>query len=332
MKNRIPTPNRSPARRQATPTGPVQCRGVATPLPSRWSEMKIPAPAEFVPRPAVDHAEDLDLVYHLYLREIGQVKLLTREEEVALARRIQQGDDAAREQMIKANLRLVVKIARDYEGQGLPLLDLISEGNIGLMKAVERYDLARGVKLSSYAAYWIKQGIRRALANLSKTIRLPVHVQEKLFVIHRASHQLRRELGREPDDDELAQATGFSAGRIRRFRQAALAPVSLDAPLDGDETNPVSETVADEGVAPPDLHIDDPVNRKLLADAMQGLDPRETMILRRRFGLDGQPEQTLDEVSQQFGLTRERIRQIQNQALRKLRAHMEAPPTIEVAA
>jgi RNA polymerase primary sigma factor len=281
---------------------------------------------------AADHGDDRDLVYHLYLREIGQVKLLTREEEVALARRVQQGDAAAREHMIKANLRLVVKIARDYEGQGLPLLDLISEGNIGLMKAVERYDLTRGVKLSSYAAYWIKQGIRRALANLSKTIRLPVHVQEKLISIHRAALKLRRELGREPEDEELAQETGVSARRIRRYRQAALCPVSLEAPLDGDETNPVSETVADESAASPDLHIDDPVNLQMLAAALEELDERETMILRQRFGLDGEPERTLDQVSRQFGLTRERIRQIQNQALRKLRARLEDTPTVEVAA
>ena len=319
--------SRSKAARTRT-VPPATQGGEATPNGRR----RICGSAAFGPSPSWDTAGDADAVYHLYLREIGQVSLLTRQEELALARRVQKGDEAAREHMIKANLRLVVKIAREYEGQGLPLLDLISEGNIGLMKAVERYDPGRGVKLSSYAAFWIKQAIRRALANSSKTIRLPVHVQEKLLHINRAALKLRRELGREPDDEEIADEVGISVKRIRRFRQAALSPVSLDAPLNDDETNRLSETVADENALPPDLHVDDQIHLKLLEEALQDLDPRETTILRQRFGLDGKAGRTLDEVSRQFGLTRERIRQIQNRALRKLRAKIESAQTVQVAA
>src|SRR2546430_1417772 len=173
----------------------------------------------------------------LYLREIGQVKLLTRQEEIVLAKRIKRGDELAREHMIKANLRLVVKIARDYEGLGLPLLDLINEGNIGLMKGVERFDPKKGAKLSTYAAWWIKQAIKRALANQSKTIRLPVHVVDKVAHIRRAEMKLRETTGREPTDEEVAEDLKLNPRRVRLYREAARAPVSLDAPLGTDESD-----------------------------------------------------------------------------------------------
>src|SRR5438105_11715938 len=176
----------------------------------------------------------------LYLREIGQVKLLTPKEEIALAKRIQRGDELAREQMIKANLRLVVKIARDYEGLGLPLLDLVNEGNIGLMKGVERFDPKKGAKLSTYAAWWIKQGIKRALANQSKTIRLPVHVVDKVAHIHRAELKLREELDRDPTEVELARELNLKPRSVREYRAASRAPVSLDAPLGSAESEPIS--------------------------------------------------------------------------------------------
>src|SRR5689334_15341902 len=179
----------------------------------------------------VPHGDSLQL----YLREIGQVKLLTPEEEIALAKKIKRGDKHAREHMIKANLRLVVKIARDYENLGLPLLDLINEGNIGLMKGVERFDPKKGAKLSTYASWWIKQAIKRALANQSKTIRLPVHVVDKVAHIRRAEMKLREALDREPTDEEVASELGLDARRVRRYRQASKAPVSLDAPLGDDE-------------------------------------------------------------------------------------------------
>src|SRR6266568_3012113 len=182
-----------------------------------------PAPAE------VQHSSyDGDTAFHLYLREIGQTPLLTPQEEIGLARRIKKGDRKAREHMIKANLRLVVKIARDYEGYGLPLLDLINEGNIGLMKAVEKFDPQKGAKLSTYAAWWIKQSIRRALSDQSKTIRLPVHIVDKLFHLRRAANKLEEVLGREPTDEELAADLDFPVARVKQLRRAAIRPTSLD--------------------------------------------------------------------------------------------------------
>src|SRR5437667_4503582 len=172
---------------------------------------------------------DGNTAFHLYLREVGQSKLLTPKEEIALAKRIHKGDAKAREEMIKSNLRLVVKIARDYEDYGLPLLDLINEGNMGLMKAVERFDPRKGAKLSTYASWWIKQSIRRALANQSKTIRLPVHVVDKLFHMRRAAMKLQAELGREATDEELAEELGTTPFRVARLRTAAIRPASLDA-------------------------------------------------------------------------------------------------------
>ncbi len=191
----------------------------------------------------------------LYLREIGQVKLLTPEEEIALAKKIKRGDKKAREQMITANLRLVVKIARDYQGLGLPLLDLINEGNIGLMKGVQRFDPGKGAKLSSYAAWWIKQAIRRALSNQSKTIRLPVHVVDKMAHIRKAEVKLRETLDREPTDEEVADDIGLDAGRVRRYREASRAPVSLDSPISHEDSTPISEVVADPNAAAPFDHI-----------------------------------------------------------------------------
>src|SRR5436190_16387937 len=194
-------------------------------------------PEEAHPRARDRSAYDGDTAIKLYLREIGQVKLLTPQEEIELAARIKKGDKKAREQMIKANLRLVVKIARDYEGIGLPLLDLISEGNIGLMKAVERFDPAKGGKLSTYGSWWIKQSIKRALANQSKTIRLPVHMVDKISKMRRVAMKLQEELGREPTDDELADELGISPGRVSQMRTAAIRPASLDAPIGDDESN-----------------------------------------------------------------------------------------------
>src|ERR1700756_1441457 len=185
---------------------------------------------------SVDMAnKEADPAIKLYLREIGQIKLLTPQEEIDLAARIKKGDKKAREQMIKANLRLVVKIARDYEGIGLPLLDLISEGNIGLMKAVERFDPAKGGKLSTYGSWWIKQSIKRALANQSKTIRLPVHLVDKISKIRRVSLHMSEELGREPTDQELAEELGISTLRVAQMPTAAIRPASLDAPIGDDD-------------------------------------------------------------------------------------------------
>jgi RNA polymerase primary sigma factor len=259
----------------------------------------------------------------LYLREIGQVKLLTPKEEVDLAKRIRKGDERAREHMIKANLRLVVKIAHDYEGLGLPLLDLINEGNIGLMKGVERFNPAKGAKLSTYASWWIKQAIRRALANQSKTIRLPVHVVDKLGHIRRTEMRLHEALDRPPTDEEVADELGLTPRRVQQYRAASKAPISLDAPLGDDEQDRVSEVVADPQASAPFEQIVQESDTALVKEVFATLSEREKIILRHRFGLNNGTPRTLEEVGQDFGLTRERIRQIQEEALKKLRKKME---------
>ena len=261
--------------------------------------------------------------YQLYLHEIGQVKLLTLEEEVALAKRIKRGDKAAREHMIKANLRLVVKIAREYEGMGLPLLDLINEGNIGLMKAVDRFDLKKGAKFSTYASLWIKQGIRRALTNLSKTIRLPVHVMDKLTLIRKSEAKLQETLDREPTDEEVAEDMDVDVRRVRRYRDAARAPVSLDTPIGDDGATSVSELIADSSAAAPFERLVTDTDNEAVQTALSALSERESKILSMRFGLGDDQPRTLEELGAHFGLTRERIRQIQGQALRKMRELIE---------
>ena len=266
---------------------------------------------------------DADTAIKLYLREIGQVKLLTPQEEIDLAAKIKRGDKKAREDMIKANLRLVVKIAHDYEGLGLPLLDLINEGNIGLMKAVERFDPAKGGKLSTYGSWWIKQSIKRALANQSKTIRLPVHLVDKISKMRRTAMRLQEEFGREPTDEELGEELGITASRVSQLRTAAIRPASLDAPIGDDESNNFAEVVQDENAFSPYEELEDKTVTRMLQEMIKTLDPREATILRYRFGLDGGPEKTLEDVGQKFGVTRERVRQIQNIALSKLRKMIE---------
>lgn len=273
---------------------------------------------------------DGDTAIKLYLREIGQVKLLTPQEEIELAARIKKGDKKAREQMIKANLRLVVKIAHDYEGLGLPLLDLINEGNIGLMKAVERFDPAKGGKLSTYGSWWIKQSIKRALANQSKTIRLPVHLVDKISKMRRTAMRLQEVFGREPTDEELGEELGISASRVAQLRTAAIRPASLDAPIGDDDSNNFAEVVQDENADTPYEHLEEKTVTRMLQEMVKTLDEREATILRYRFGLDGGPEKTLEEVGQKFGVTRERVRQIQNIALAKLRKMIEKLEAVQV--
>jgi RNA polymerase primary sigma factor len=255
----------------------------------------------------------------LYLHEIGQVKLLTPEEEIALAHRIQRGDSQAREQMITANLRLVVKIARDYEGLGLPLLDLINEGNIGLMKGVQRFKLGKGSKLSSYASWWIKQAIRRALSNQSKTIRLPVHVGDKMSLIRRSETKLRETLDHEPTDEEIADDLGLKARRVRFYRDAARTPVSLDSPIGVDDSTSVAEHVVDANAIDPLEELARNSDNELVRNVLASLNSRESQILAMRFGLDDGRPKRLAEVGARMGVTRERIRQIQEEALHKMR-------------
>ncbi len=259
----------------------------------------------------------------IYLREIGQIKLLTRQDEVDLAAKIKRGDRKARALMIKANLRLVVKIAHDYSNLGLPLLDLINEGNIGLMKAVERFDPKKGGKLSTYAAWWIKQSIKRALANQAKTIRLPVHLVDKISKMKRIGMQMSERLGREPTDQELADRLDMPRARIAQLRQISVRPASLDAPIGDDDATEFSEIVGDENAASPFEMLRDKTLRSEINEVLTELDPREAEILTLRFGLDGNRPKTLEVVGRRFKVTRERVRQIQNIALHKLRRLME---------
>jgi len=263
--------------------------------------------------------DDSDSGFKIYLREIGKTPLLTPQEEIKLAARIKRGDKEARAHMIKANLRLVVKIAHDYSNLGLPLLDLVSEGNIGLMKAVERFDPAKGGKLSTYAAWWIKQSIKRALANQSKTIRLPVHLVDKIAKVKRLALAMSEELGREPTDDELAAEIGISAAKLSQLRTVSIRPASLDAPVNDDDGTEFGELVGDDSAVDPAENLSDKDLQEEVADLLGVLDDRERKIINSRFGLDGGKSRTLEEVGQKFGVTRERIRQLQNIALAKLR-------------
>ena len=262
---------------------------------------------------------DSDNSLRIYLREIAKTDLLTPQEEVKLAARIKRGDRKARAHMIKANLRLVVKIAQDYSGYGLPLADLISEGNIGLMKAVERFDPEKGGKLSTYGSWWIKQSIKRALANQSKTIRLPVHMVDKISKMRRISMLLTESMGREPSDEELAEELGIPRRKLALLKRASQRPASLDAPVNEGEPTDYSEIIGDERIQNPLDALADKNLHNQLDDLLGVLDEREHRIIDARFGLDGKKPMTLEEVGREFGVTRERIRQLQNVALAKMR-------------
>lgn len=255
----------------------------------------------------------------LYLREISKTDLLTPEQEVELAARIKRGDKEARSHMIRANLRLVVKIAQDYSGYGLPLADLISEGNIGLMKAVERFDPNKGGKLSTYGSWWIKQSIKRALANQSKTIRLPVHMVDKIARMRRISAMLAEALGREPTQEELAEELGIPRRKLALLERAAKRPTSLNAPVHEDDSSEFSDIIGDEHAVDPFEALDNKSMHGELDDLLDVLDQREHRIIDARFGLNGKKPMTLEEVGVEFGVTRERIRQLQNIALQKMR-------------
>jgi RNA polymerase primary sigma factor len=263
----------------------------------------------------------------LYMREIGKTPLLTREEETKLASQVRRGNKQARERMIKANLRLVVKISYDYANFGVPLLDLINEGNIGLMKAVERFNPKKGAKLSTYAALWIKQSIRRALSNQSKTIRLPVHVVDKVHKLHRVSLKLAETLGREPSDAELAKRLGIAPAKAAQLRTLGVSPISLDAPIGDEDDSRFSDIIQDEGALTPYELLRVKTMRQEIREHVKYLTPREAEIITLRYGLDGQKPQTLEEVGKKFKVTRERVRQIQEIALNKLRRRVDALET-----
>jgi RNA polymerase primary sigma factor len=320
MKKPLKPSTRKPVAKPvlAPVTMPAAAPALTAVTPPATAAASAPAPA-LEPRPSYG----VDGALQLYMREVAEVNLLTIQEENELAARIHAGDAAAREHMIRANLRLVVKIAREYDGFGLPLLDLINEGNMGLMRAVERFDPAKGGKLSTYASWWIKQSIRRAIANQAKTIRLPIHAIDKLSKAQKVANEMREVLGREPEPEELADALGIKASRLNEIRTAALRPASLDAPMGDEDSNVLAEVVKDDNARTPYEHLEEKTLLGMLGHLVEKLGPREKKIIRLRFGLDGRGEKTLEEIGLQFGLTRERIRQLQNEALERLRELIE---------
>jgi RNA polymerase primary sigma factor len=256
----------------------------------------------------------------LFLKEIGRVDLLTAAQEVELAKRIERGDHSAKQAMVEANLRLVVSIAKRYRNQGLPFLDLIQEGTIGLVRAAEKFDHRRGFKFSTYATWWIRQAVARSLADKSRTIRMPVHVVEKLNRISRCERKLRSEMGREPNALEVALELDLAPEEVEQIRRIAQAPVSLDKPVGDEEESEFGHFLTDDSQPLPEEAAEVNLRRETLDRILGTLSARERRVLEMRYGLDGQPPRTLDEVGRAFNVTRERIRQIENQSLKKLRA------------
>ena len=261
----------------------------------------------------------LDDPVRMYLKEIGRVPLLTAEEEVDLARRMEAGDESARHRLEEANLRLVVSIAKRYVGRGMMFLDLIQEGNLGLLKAVEKFDYSKGYKFSTYATWWIRQAITRAIADQARTIRIPVHMVETINKLVRISRQLLQELGRDPRPEEIAKEMGISVARVHEIMKIAQEPVSLETPIGEEEDSHLGDFIEDEAAPAPAEAASFMLLREQLEEVLETLTDREKNVLRLRFGLEDGRSRTLEEVGQSFGVTRERIRQIEAKALRKLR-------------
>jgi RNA polymerase primary sigma factor len=268
----------------------------------------------------------------LFLKDIGRVPLLTAAQEVELAKRIERGDHKAKQEMVESNLRLVVSIAKNYRNQGLPFLDLIQEGTIGLVRAAEKFDHRKGFKFSTYATWWIRQAVARALADKSRTIRMPVHVVEKLNKIGRTERKLLSELGREPTSAEIAAELELEPYDVEQIRKSAQAPVSLEKPVGDEEESEFGHFLADDSIALPDEAAETTIRRETLRRVLTSLSPRERRVLEMRYGLDGQHPRTLDEVGRTFNVTRERVRQIENQSLKKLQALAESQKLKDVAA
>jgi RNA polymerase primary sigma factor len=262
----------------------------------------------------------------LFLKDIGKVELLTAAQEVELAKRIERGDHLAKQEMIEANLRLVVSIAKRYRNQGLPFLDLIQEGTIGLVRAAEKFDYRKGFKFATYATWWIRQAVARALADKARTIRMPVHVVEKLNEISRTEQNLRRELGREPLSWEIARDLDLPLDEVEQIMRSSQTPVSLESPVgDGDESE-FGDFLTDDNALLPDAATEVTMRAETLEKILGTLSPRERRVLELHYGLDGEHARTLDEIGRTFSLTRERIRQIENQSLKKLSVLTEASP------
>jgi RNA polymerase primary sigma factor len=282
-------------------------------------------------QPAPEPREVSTDALQLFLKDIGKVDLLTAAQEVELAKRIERGDHGAKQEMVEANLRLVVSIAKKYRNQGLPFLDLIQEGTIGLVRAAEKFDYRKGFKFSTYATWWIRQAVARALADKARTIRMPVHVVEKLNKIVRAERKLRAEFGREPTVAEIGRDLDLSADEVEQIRRSAQTPVSLEKPVGDEDESEFGHFITDENLPLPDEEAEITLRKETLRKILGTLSSRERQVLELRYGLDGQHPRTLDEVGRTFNVTRERIRQIENQSLKKLRALADAVKLRDVA-
>jgi RNA polymerase primary sigma factor len=268
---------------------------------------------------SVPEGISIDDPVRMYLKEIGKVPLLTADEEIEIAQRMEQGDDDAKRKLAEANLRLVVSIAKRYVGRGMLFLDLIQEGNLGLIKAVEKFDYRKGYKFSTYATWWIRQAITRAIADQARTIRIPVHMVETINKLIRVSRQLLQEYGREPTPEEIAKAMAISEGKVREIIKIAQEPVSLETPIGEEEDSHLGDFIPDDDAPAPAEAASFSLMKEQLLDVLDTLTPREEKVLRLRFGLDDGRQRTLEEVGREFSVTRERIRQIEAKALRKLR-------------
>jgi len=268
---------------------------------------------------SVPEGVGIDDPVRMYLKEIGRVPLLSAEEEIQLAKRMEAGDEEAKRRLAEANLRLVVSIAKRYVGRGMLFLDLIQEGNLGLIKAVEKFDYIKGFKFSTYATWWIRQAITRAIADQARTIRIPVHMVETINKLIRVSRQLLQELGREPIPEEIAKVMDIPVERVREIMKIAQEPVSLETPIGEEEDSHLGDFIPDEDAPAPAEAASFILLKEQLEEVLETLTPREEKVLRLRFGLDDGRTRTLEEVGQEFGVTRERIRQIEAKALRKLR-------------
>jgi RNA polymerase primary sigma factor len=290
-------------------------REPAAPPPDQAQAGK-PTPLDLTPDTTTDALQ-------VFLKGIGRVPLLTRPQELALAKRVERGEFDAKQRMVESNLRLVVSYAKKYRNQGLPFLDLIQEGTIGLMRATEKYDYRKGFKFSTYATWWIRQALARALADKSRTIRIPVHIGEKLRKIRAAERRLVVELGREPTVDEIAEATGVGPEDVRSIRKSAQTPLSLEMPVGDEEESELGQFIADEAAESPYERAAEILTSDALREALENLSYRERRVLELRYGLHGEHRRTLDELGRTFNVTRERIRQIEDKALRKLQALAE---------